>query len=164
MPRSSSSQLTALSPNLTPMLDMVLQLIVFFMMLVHFGSRLEGANRGVRLPVAPAALPGANLTVDQLAAGLDARGNLLVGDQTIDPESAAAWWKRQADARRAGLELLEEPGASTPAFGESNDLPTLVVLRADRAASYGSVRKTLAEAQSRGFARFSLVVLKREEP
>lgn len=163
MPRSSSSQSTVLTPNLTPMLDMVLQLITFFMMLVHFGSRLEGANRGVRLPVAPAALPGASLTVDQLSAGLDARGNLLVGEETLDPQAAAAWWKRQADSRRAGLELLEEPGAPVPAFGESADLPTVVVLRADRAATYGVVRQTLAEAQSRGFAHFSLVVLKREE-
>lgn len=166
MPRSSSSQSKTLTPNLTPMLDMVLQLITFFMMLVHFGSRLEGANRGVRLPVAPAALPGASLTVDQLSAGLDARGNLLVGDETLDPAAAAAWWKRQADARRAGLELLEEPGAAAPAFGEpaEPDLPTVVVLRADRSASYGTVRQTLAEAQSRGFAHFSLVVLKREDP
>lgn len=163
MPRLSS-QPKVLAPNLTPMLDMVLQLIVFFMMLVHFGSRLEGANRGVRLPVAPAALPGASMTVDQLSAGLDAQGNLLVGDQTLDPQAAAAWWKRQADARRAGLELLEEPGALDSAFAKSDDLPTVVVLRADRAASYGSVRKTLTEAQSRGFARFSLVVLRREEP
>jgi len=163
MPRSMSSQSKVLTPNLTPMLDMVLQLITFFMMLVHFGSRLEGVNRGVRLPVAPAALPGASLTVDQLSAGLDARGNLLVGDETLDPQAAAAWWKRQADARRAGLELLDEPDAPFAA-AESADLPTVVVLRADRSASYGSVRKTLAEAQSRGFARFSLVVLKREEP
>ena len=33
------------NPNLTPLLDVVLQLITFFMMLVHFGSRLEGSTR-----------------------------------------------------------------------------------------------------------------------
>ena len=36
------------SPNLTPLLDVVLQLITFFMMLIHFGSRLEGATKAVR--------------------------------------------------------------------------------------------------------------------
>jgi biopolymer transport protein ExbD len=40
-------------------------------------------------------------------------------------------------------------------------LPTVVILRADRAASYGSVRRALAEAQDKGFAHFSLVVLRR---
>ena len=48
--------------NLTPLLDVVLQLITFFMMLIHFGTKLEGATKAVRLPVAPAALPGADLS------------------------------------------------------------------------------------------------------
>ena len=49
---------SVLSPNLTPLLDVVLQLITFFMMLVHFGTRLDSATKAVRLPLAPAALPG----------------------------------------------------------------------------------------------------------
>ena len=48
-----------LDMNLTPLLDVVLQLITFFMMLVHFGTQIEAADREVRLPVAPAALAGA---------------------------------------------------------------------------------------------------------
>ena len=54
MPRPSPSH--SLNPNLTPLLDLVLQLITFFMMLIHFGNQLEGETRAVRLPVAPAAL------------------------------------------------------------------------------------------------------------
>jgi biopolymer transport protein ExbD len=169
MPRSSSSS-NVLSPNLTPLLDMVLQLITFFMMLIHFGSRLEGANRAVRLPVAPAALPGSDLTVDRLAAALDARGGLLVEDRILRGPEAAAWWKDQAAIRRSGLELVEpdsrtrladtglEPSAAVA------ELPTVVILRADREASYGHVRRTLAEAQEQGFANFSLVVLRRKQP
>ena len=47
------------SPNLTPLLDVVLQLITFFMMLVHFGTRLEGATRpcGCRWPPRPCRAP-----------------------------------------------------------------------------------------------------------
>ena len=45
-------------PNLTPLLDVVLQLITFFLMLIHFGTRIEGATRGIRLPTGPPALPG----------------------------------------------------------------------------------------------------------
>ena len=67
MPRRHRSTSAQLSPNLTPLLDVVLQLITFFMMLVHFGTRLEGATKAVRLPVAPAALPGSDLTFDRLS-------------------------------------------------------------------------------------------------
>ena len=41
--RSRTASPTAANPNLTPLLDIVLQLITFFMMLVHFGTRLEGS-------------------------------------------------------------------------------------------------------------------------
>jgi biopolymer transport protein ExbD len=161
-----------LSPNLTPLLDVVLQLITFFMMLVHFGSRLEGNDRRVRLPVAPAALPGSDLTFDRLAVAMDARGGLRVGGQVLEGARASAWWAEQARARRVGIELLGpgqgSPDGSTapaPSAGPGSDeLPTVVIVRADREASYGAVRRTLAEAQERGFANFSLVVLMRNQP
>jgi biopolymer transport protein ExbD len=153
-PRSSAG---ALSPNLTPLLDVVLQLITFFMMLVHFGTRLEGATKAVRLPVAPAALPGSDLTFDRLSVLLDARGRLQAGGQWLGEEAAATWWAQQARARKAGLEALGDRGAA------SDELPTVVIVRADRSASYGAVRRTLATAQEQGFAHFSLVVLRRRE-
>jgi biopolymer transport protein ExbD len=162
-----------ISPNLTPLLDVVLQLITFFMMLVHFGSRLEGANREVRLPVAPAALPGSDLTLDRLPVVIDRLGRLRVGEQAFLGSEASAWWAQQARARRSGLELLQSPGGSGPAAdGGANrtvsqgtgELPTVVILRADRDASYGTVRRTLMQAQEQGFAQFSLVVLRRNQP
>ncbi len=144
---------SVLNPNLTAMLDVVLQLITFFMMLVHFGTRLEGATKTVRLPLAPAALPGTDLTFDRLAVAMNAQGRLLVKGRVLDEESARAWWATEAKARRSGLETLGEG-----AMAES--LPTVVILRADRAASYGAVRRAMAEAQDKGFAHFSLVVLR----
>src|SRR5271166_3695885 len=97
MPRRRRTATTSvLSVNLTPLLDVVLQLITFFMMLVHFGTRLEGATRAVRLPLAPAALPGSDLTFDRLAVVMDARGRLQDGGRWLDEEAAAAWWAGQA--------------------------------------------------------------------
>jgi biopolymer transport protein ExbD len=142
------------NPNLTPLLDVVLQLITFFMMLVHFGTRLEGSTKLVRLPVVPAALPGSDLTFDRLPVALDAQGRLRVGRRALDEEEAAAWWTEQARIRRAGLETLGEPAPA------NDDLPTVVIFRADRSASYGVVRRALAAAQEQGFAHFSLVVLR----
>ena len=140
-----------LSINLTPLLDVVLQLITFFMMLIHFGSRLEGATKAVRLPLAAAALPGSDLALDRLVAVVDARGALLVEGRTLEGKAAEAWWAEQATLRREGQEMLG---------GGVEDLSTVVVVRADKDASYGTIRRTLATAQERGFAHFSLVVVR----
>ena len=143
-----------MNPNLTPLLDVVLQLITFFMMLIHFGNRLEGESRLVRLPVTPSALPGADLTLDRLTVLVDARGRLLVDGKPMEDAAAEAWWAEQSARRRGGQETLGGP---------ANELPTVVIVRADRQASYGSVRRTLGAAQGRGFAHFSLVVLRSPE-
>ena len=95
-----------LNINLTPLLDVVLQLITFFMMLIHFGTKLEGATKAVRLPVAPAALPGGDLAIDRLVVVLDARGRLVVEGGVVEREGVPAWWAGQAKLRRAGQETL----------------------------------------------------------
>ena len=144
-----------LDVNLTPLLDVVLQLITFFMMLVHFGTRIEGATRDIRLPVAPAALPGSDLALDRLVVTIDARGRLRDGDVAREEPAADAWWAEQADRRRQGQETLGGP---------AEELPTLVILRADKDASYGAVRRALVAAQGRGFAHFTLIVLRSRQP
>jgi biopolymer transport protein ExbD len=156
MPRKGSGQEPGgLNPNLTPLLDVVLQLITFFMMLIHFGTKLEGATKAVRLPVAPAALPGSDLSLDRLVVPVDARGRLLVEGKALEGKAAEAWWSEQAGRRRSGQETLGGP---------VEELSTVVILRADRAASYGTIRRLLASAQERGFAHFSLVVLRGRVP
>lgn len=141
--------------NLTPLLDVILQLITFFMMLVHFGSRIEGQSRSVRLPIAPAALPVGDLGLDRLVVAVDRRGLLLADGVARDPASATAWWSAQARARRDGRRIVG---------GAGDEIATQVVIRADRDAPYGDVRKTLARAQDAGFARFTLVVLREDRP
>ena len=144
------------SPNLTPLLDVVLQLITFFMMLIHFGSKLEGETTAVRLPVAPAALPGADLGLDRLVVAVDASGKLLADGSSYDEASALPWWALQAKTRREGQTAL--------GVDPEQELPTLVVVRADKEVSYGTVRRLLGTAQDQGFAHFTLVVLKGPTP
>ena len=152
MPRHRKVSNEPLSPNLTPLLDVVLQLITFFMMLIHFGTRIEGATRAVKLPVTPAALPGGDIAIDRLTVVIDEQGLLIVGDQAMEGAAAEKWWEERANERKGGLETLN--GAPT------EELPTVVIVRADTRASYGAVRRTLATAQGKGFAHFSLVVLR----
>src|SRR5207245_552718 len=89
-------------PNLTPLLDVVLQLITFFMMLIHFGSKLEGATASIKLPTASSALPGGDLGLDRLVVGVDARGRLIAENSTLEGPSVDAWWTDQARKRQAG--------------------------------------------------------------
>ena len=152
-PRSRND--AALEVNLTPLLDIVLQLITFFMMLVHFGTKIEGATHTVRLPIAPAALPGGVPGMDRLAVTIDARGAILAGQDALLGPAANSWWAEQAGRRREGMKTLGGPAA---------ELPTLVIVRADRDAPYGSVRRALATAQERGFAHFTLVVIRERRP
>ena len=145
-----------IATNLTPLLDVVLQLITFFMMLIHFGSKLEGETRAVSLPTAPAALPGGDLALDRLVVAVDQTGRLLVEGSALDEASAAPWWTGQAKVRREG-----QAATGVEATAE---LSTLVVVRADKAASYGTVRRMLVAAQEAGFAHFTLVVLRGGNP
>jgi biopolymer transport protein ExbD len=141
--------------NLTPLLDVVLQLITFFMMLIHFGTKIEGETAAIKLPTAPAALPGGDLGLDRLVVGVDAKGNLIADNNRLEAGSADVWWTEEAKKRKAALVAL----------GRGQDeLPTLVVVRADKSATFGSVRGLLATAQERGFARFTLIVLKGGQP
>src|SRR3954447_14364818 len=97
MPRRRDQSEGVVNLNLTPLLDVVLQLITFFMMLIHFGSRLEGETRAVRLPVTPAALPGADLAIDRLTVAIDERGRLLTDENEVrEGEAAEKWWAQQA--------------------------------------------------------------------
>lgn len=142
-------------PNLTPLLDIVLQLITFFMMLIHFGTSLEASSAQVRLPQAPAALPLNDLGLDRIVATLDATGKLTIEGQDAVPPATGSLWKHLADRRHAGLRAIGS---------QADELSTVVVVRADRAATYGQVRDTLAAAQAAGFAHFTLVVLREPEP
>ena len=151
--------------NLTPLLDVVLQLITFFMMLIHFGTKIEGASAAIRLPTTPAALPGGELGLDRLVVGVDAKGRLVADGDALDASASAPWWAEQAKRRRAGQAAL----TTRQRFGldqtaDRTELPTLVVVRADKEASFGTVRGLLAAAQEAGFARFSLIVMRGATP
>jgi len=154
-PRRHKTGPEHVSPNLTPLLDVVLQLITFFMMLVHFGSKADETSLAVKLPVAPAALPGADPGLDRLTVSIDATGRLVSAAEEVPEALQPAWWSQQAAIRREGSELLDLPAGS---------LSTRVLVRGDRRLPYGRMRRTLAESQQAGFGQFSLIVTRQEEP
>src|SRR5262245_52386707 len=110
--RRRMARSSVVTPNLTPLLDVVLQLITFFMMLVHLGARLEDSANPVRPPLVPAARPSSDPAFDRLSVALDSQGRLLIAGNVLDEKATAAWWAAQAKTRRAALETLRSPAAS----------------------------------------------------
>src|SRR5438445_4074680 len=89
-------------PNLTPLLDVVLQLLMFFMMCVNFVT--EQVNQNIELPVAQSARPMDKGEVDVLFLNVDRKGNLVVpGHDSLTTSAAISYYLRQqyTDAERA---------------------------------------------------------------
>ena len=136
--------------NLTPLLDVVLQLITFFMMLIHFGTKLEGATKEIRLPVAPAALPGSDLILDRLVVSLDRAGRLVHEGHTLEGAAADTWWDDQAKLRLSGQEMLGAP---------AEELATVVIIRADKATPFNKLYKVIKFCRDEGYRNFAFRAL-----
>src|SRR5436305_5878071 len=98
MAAAMRSELRA-DPNLTPLLDVVFQLITFFMLVINFSS--ENYDARVRLPVAGSARPpeeGEKAAVeDHLVLNVDKQGHLLMSGQVLTSTKALQEIKHQAD-------------------------------------------------------------------
>jgi biopolymer transport protein ExbD len=93
-------------PNLVPLLDLVFQLIMFFMICVNFVS--EQVNSDIKLPVAQSARPMDKGEIDVLFLNMDSSGKLIVSGQPkplSSPGEKRYYLKQQyEDAKRAAQE------------------------------------------------------------
>jgi biopolymer transport protein ExbD len=149
---SASTSADKAEPNLTPLLDVVFQLITFFMLVINFSN--ENYDARVRLPVAGSARPveeGEKAALeDRLVLNVDRQGHLLMNGRVLTSTQALQEIKHQADLvtlnlRAAGLK-------SDPSGG----LPTTIVLRADRDTPFSSLYTLITACQGRGFRKFAL--------
>ena len=150
MSAQMSTELKA-EPNLTPLLDVVFQLITFFMLVINFSS--ENYDQRVRLPVAESAKPmddSQRMAEDRLVLNVDTEGHLLIGGEVQPLHKALQTIKHQADLVRLNMRAA---GTKVDASGS---LPTTIVFRADRDATFGSLISLIKACQSNGFRKFSL--------
>ncbi len=85
---------TSSTPNLTPLIDVVFLLLVFFMLTSHF-VREEAMN--IELPVADSG--EAVGEDDQLEVVLDAQGRYLLNDHFVEPDALEATLRRALEGR-----------------------------------------------------------------
>lgn len=140
-------------PNLTPLLDMVFQLITFFMLVINF----KGASMdlSLKLPVLGSARPLAQrqTKLEPLLLNIDSEGRVNSSGQKVDVEKHVS---REARLLRDKLRIEGEAI-------QNNELPIPVIIRADRSAPFHLVNHVLKVCQDEGYRQFSLNAMTREE-
>jgi biopolymer transport protein ExbD len=149
MAGSVSTELKA-EPNLTPLLDVVFQLITFFMLVMNFSN--DNYDQRIRLPVAGSARPieEAGRVEDRLVLNVDQDGHLVIGGEVQPLHKAIQTIKHEADLVKLNLK------AGGIKLDASGSLPTTIVLRADKETSFSSVLGLIKACQANGFRKFAL--------
>ena len=144
-------------PNLTPLLDVVFQLITFFMLVINFSN--ENYDIRVKLPVAGSARPvedGEKALDDRLVLNITKQGHLLMNGQDLPEHKAKQEIKHQADLVKLNIKAV---GAK---LNKTGDLPTTIILRADRDTDFASLYGLITACQSNGFRKFALKAMNAE--
>lgn len=163
-------------PNLTPILDMVFQLITFFMLVINFKN--EESDRKMKLPVVGSAKPVDSKGQDRITvlnvttvAGDDGApipavklfGRLYTlngqrtqgGDKTIEGLLAG---EKDVALKQAKPPLTEEDITTG-----GKELPDLVVIRADENCPFDTVDYVIHACQKNGFRRFGFKAFRTAE-
>jgi biopolymer transport protein ExbD len=139
-------------PNLTPILDMVFQLITFFMLVINFKN--ASMDHNLKLPVIGSAVPSTKGAEDVLVLNINEAGQVVVYGEIKDVEKYVA---SEAETSRLTARRL------IPGFRVSDELPTQVVIRADRATPFHLLNRVMVTCQTNGFRQFSLKAWNRKE-
>ncbi|WP_165219472.1 ExbD/TolR family protein [Aquisphaera insulae] len=153
MSGSVSNNQTHAEPNLTPLLDVVFQLITFFMLVINFTS--DNYDQRIHLPLAGSARPvedSQRVSEDRVVLNIDRDGHLLVGGQIQTLNEAIATIKHQADLVRLNLKAV--------GIKYDQGLPSTIIFRADKDATFSNVNSLLTACQNQGFRKFALKAMK----
>jgi biopolymer transport protein ExbD len=149
----SSLDMSSAQPNLTPLLDMVFQLITFFMLVINFKD--AALDQSLTLPVLGSARPlDTKGQEDLLVLNIDAEGQLKVYGVVRDVKIYIADEARQEEARLKAKNTPLKPG---------EELPTMVVIRADRATRFNLLNEIIKTCQQHNYRKFALKAMNRRE-
>lgn len=147
------SQDVKAEPNLTPILDMVFQLITFFMLVINFKS--AELDLSLKLPVVGSARPvDTEGRVGLLVLNIDEAGTLRVYGRPI--QDVDAYIRSEAVASMLSSHLTPDE------INKGRELPTMVVIRADRATPFRMINRVIKACQDHGFRSFALKAIERE--
>ena len=139
--------------DLTPILDMVFQLITFFMLVMNF--KAAALDLTLKLPVVGSAMPvDTDGQEELLILNLAPTGDLTVYGEKVDLEgyiSVEADVSRMA-AKGKGLDI--KPGG---------ELPTTIVIRSDSSSRFKDLYRVIETCQKQGYRKFALKANRTEQ-
>lgn len=147
----SASSSEGADPNLTPILDMVFQLITFFMLVINFkGAALD---QSLQLPVMGSARPLEwKGEFQPLVLNVDLEGRVRVYGQPLPVEQYVAGEARELK------DQLKDAGRKL-----DGELPVPVVLRADKGVRFHLMNHAIKVCQEHGYRQFSLSAMTGKE-
>lgn len=125
--------------DFTPMIDMVFQLIAFFMVLINFTEADQ--NERIKLPASELARPPEGTLEFPITLHVTREGTVIIGGEEVATTGLRPYLLRE----QAVLEMRNK----------SNDFAT-VILRGDAEAKTGHVQEVIAECQKMKFDKFAL--------
>ena len=141
--------------NLIPMIDIVIQLITFFLMLVNFDD--SNLDERVRLPIADLAKPS-EMDIEELLilnVDRDARVNVVAGGGQLDI-GGDAFRQHMMKEARATVKSMKLYGKPVKYVADRPQLWTTVMIRADKEVEYERIQKMMKICQDQGFYKFAL--------
>ena len=162
-------------PNLVPLLDLVLQILMFFIACTSFA--MENTNENVRLPFAEQAKPVEDVGTDIVYVNIDKNGNLLVPGDRVYPDGkidgmVGKVLDETGKPIQEGKFSVNERNKQIRAYlknvydnnkviadGRKEDrgiVRTMVILRAHEDADFKDVYEVLRQCRSAGFRKMQL--------
>ena len=140
-------------PNLTPILDMVFQLITFFMLVINFKS--ESIDLSLQLPVLGSARPLEYTgTLEPLMLNIDAKGGVQSFGHAIDLQTFVP--------QEAKMLKLQLKALGTPI--DNGELPVPVIIRADKTVDFATVLGVIRLCQTQGYRQVALSAMTKGAP
>ncbi|MGQ0794274.1 MAG: ExbD/TolR family protein [Deltaproteobacteria bacterium] len=115
--------------DLTPIVDVVFNLLIFFALSLNFAATSAGIN--IKLPKASSAEP---LKTEQVNINLSRDGRISLNDKTISM------------------------GKLTETLSDNPEKDSLVIIRADNAVQHGRVVEMMDVVRGEGFSRLAIAV------
>lgn len=132
-------------PNLTALLDLVMQLLMFFLIVANFV--MEQNNQDIKLPEATTAVPIEKADKDILQINVDQAGNLVLADTEQGRLSSEVQIARYMQDQYAGFKRER---------GEKELKEMAVVVRGDNRANFEHIYRIMRAAKDAGFTNVLL--------
>lgn len=125
--------------DMTSMIDMVFQLIIFFMVLINFSQ--DDQNQAIKLPSSELAKPADAPLENPIVLNLAFNGKVYIGPET---------------ATIAGLRPLLETEAKVLNASGKSAKDANIIIRADGNTAGGMVQELIKKCQESGYEKFAL--------